>query len=138
MSVLSVLTRKFFCHLWSFNCITMHSNSDAPFMPFWLCLEIHFDVFFSTRGNFQFHDFILCNSPTWHLNSILIYQWVSVIAFASSIYWAFINIICETWFLSYFSAMSSGVHSEPELALDGSEMNLGNDYYPKPVPHVGW
>ena len=28
-------------------------------------------------------------------------------------------------------------HSEPELCLDGFEMNLGNDYYPSPVSHVG-
>ena len=30
-----------------------------------------------------------------------------------------------------------GTHSEPELALDGFEMNLGYDYHPSPVPHVG-
>ena len=29
-------------------------------------------------------------------------------------------------------------HSEPELRQDGFEMNLGNDYYPSPVPHVGF
>ena len=29
------------------------------------------------------------------------------------------------------------LHSEPELALDGFEMNLGNDYHPSLVPHVG-
>ena len=28
-------------------------------------------------------------------------------------------------------------HSEPELRMDGFEMNLGNDDYPSPVPHVG-
>ena len=29
------------------------------------------------------------------------------------------------------------LHSEPELALDGFEMNLGYDYHSSPEPYVG-
>ena len=28
-------------------------------------------------------------------------------------------------------------HSEPEVQLDGFEMNMGNDYYPSLVSHMG-
>ena len=40
--------------------------------------------------------------------------------------------------LSFEDHVKYAPHSEPEVQLDGFEMNMGNDYYPSLVSHMGY